>query len=248
MTRRDKIYFVSDVHLGSPALNNNREREKLFADWLNTISADALEIYLMGDIFDFWFEYRKVVPRGYTRVLGRLAELTDKGIPVHFFTGNHDMWVFDYLPQEIGVILHREPLITNILGKKFFLAHGDGLDKSETGYLILKKIFSNPLLQWLYARLHPNFSVHVAQLWSKSSRKNKKPKKHFDPTAEGMYDYASSLLEGEHFDYIVMGHRHKMVQIPIGDNCRYILLGDWIDAYSYGVFDGGNFELKKLNL
>lgn len=248
MTKRDKIYFVSDVHLGSPALSNNRERERLFADWLHNISSDARELYLMGDIFDFWFEFRKVVPRGYTRVLGRLAELTDMGISVHFFTGNHDMWVFDYLPQEIGVIVHKEPLITELMGKKFFLAHGDGLDKSDTGYLLLKKIFSNPFLQWLYARLHPNFSLHVAQLWSTKSRKNKKPNKTFDPTSEGMYRYAASLLKREHFDFFVMGHRHKMVQIPIGTDSHYVLLGDWIEAYSYGVFDGEKFELKKLKL
>jgi UDP-2,3-diacylglucosamine hydrolase len=218
----------------------------MFADWLSEIGKDAHTVFLMGDIFDFWFEYKKVVPRGHTRVLGRIAELTDKGIPVHFFTGNHDIWVFDYLPFETGVILHRDFYKTELLGHKFFLAHGDGLDIDDKGYLMLKKIFTNPILQWLFARLHPNFAFELAHRWSKSSRLGKKPGgPEFVAEKEGMYKYALSVLEKEHFDYFVFGHRHRLVNLEMSEKSRFILLGDWISTFSYGVFDGEKFELQK---
>jgi UDP-2,3-diacylglucosamine hydrolase len=173
LSEKKNIYFVSDVHLGAPALANNRERELRFARWLDFIKDDVAELYLLGDIFDFWFEYRKVVPRGFTRILGRLADLSDKGVSIHFFTGNHDVWVFDYLPNEIGLTLHRDEFITEISGKKFFLAHGDGLDPEDKGYLFLKKIFTSKTLQWWFSRIHPNFAFHLAHQWSKSSRLSK---------------------------------------------------------------------------
>ena len=241
-----KIYFVSDVHLGASALSDNPRRERLFADWLEEISADAQMVFLMGDIFDFWFEYRKVVPRGFTRVLGRIAGLTDNGIPVHFFTGNHDVWVFDYLPRETGVILHRDFFTIELSGRKFFLAHGDGLDKDDIGYLLLKKIFTSRVLQWLFARLHPNFAFEIAHRWSKNSRLAKKSEgQEFVAENEGMYRYALSVLEKEHFDYFVFGHRHRLVNREMPGNSRFILLGDWIKSFSYGVFDGEKFELLK---
>lgn len=170
MGKSKKIYFASDVHLGAPALHNNREREKLFVKWLNQVKTDAEAIYLMGDIFDFWFEYKRAVPRGFTRVLGKLAEITDSGIEVHFFTGNHDIWIFDYLPNEIGVIVHDDVIKTEIRGKKFFLGHGDGLGPHDKGYKLLKKIFTNRFLQWSFARIHPNFSIWLAHQWSSRSR------------------------------------------------------------------------------
>ena len=245
MKNRKNIYFVSDVHLGAPSLKDNQEREKKFVRWLDKISHDASELFLMGDIFDYWFEYKKVVPRGHIRVLGKLAEITDKGIPVHFFTGNHDIWIFDYLPSEIGLIVHHDPETFNLLGKKFFLAHGDGLDRGDKGYKILKKIFKSRVLQWFYARLHPNFAVTVAQKWSKNSRLGKKEiTDSFDATNEGMFQYAASVLEKEHFDYFVFGHRHQLANILINESSRFILLGDWIKTFSYGVFDGTDFELK----
>ncbi len=245
MKDRKKIYFVSDVHLGAPSLKDNHERERKFVSWLNQVGQDASEIFLMGDIFDYWFEYKKVVPRGHIRVLGKLAELTDSGIPVHFFTGNHDIWIFDYLPTEIGLIVHHDPQTFNLLGKKFFLAHGDGLDPYDKGYIFLKKIFKSRVLQWFYARLHPNFAVTVAQKWSKNSRLSKKDYSDtFDATNEGMFQFATSILEKEHFDYFVFGHRHRLVNIPIKGNSRFVLLGDWIKTFSYGVFDGTDFELK----
>ncbi|MFV0593775.1 MAG: UDP-2,3-diacylglucosamine diphosphatase [Draconibacterium sp.] len=246
MSDKGLIYFVSDVHLGAPALKNNRERELLFARWLDEIKDNVAELYLMGDIFDFWYEYKKVVPRGFTRILGRIAELTDKGIPVHFFTGNHDVWVFDYLEKEIGVVVHREQFITEIKGKTFFLAHGDGLDASDKGYLFLKKIFTNKTMQWLFSRLHPNFAFWLAHKWSASSRLSKNDyEDDFMVVQDGMYKFAADFLKANPVDYFVMGHRHRLVNEKMDSNTRFILLGDWIKSYSYGVFDGENFELKK---
>jgi UDP-2,3-diacylglucosamine hydrolase len=246
LTEKGKIYFISDVHLGAPALSNNRQRELLFAQWLDDINDDVQELYLMGDIFDFWWEYKKVVPRGFTRILGRIANLTDHGIPVHFFPGNHDLWVFDYLPSELGVIVHRNEIVREIGGKKFFLAHGDGLDSEDIGYIRLKKIFTNKKLQWLYSRLHPNFALHIAHRWSKSSRTAKfGMEEEFNVNNEGMYKFAKSFLKQEPIDYFIFGHRHQMVNIPINETSRFVLLGDWIKNFSYGVFDGHNFDLLK---
>jgi UDP-2,3-diacylglucosamine hydrolase len=245
---KKKIYFVSDVHLGAPALKNNREREMQFARWLDFIRDDAAELYLMGDIFDFWFEYRKVVPRGFTRVLGRLADMSDQGISIHFFAGNHDLWVFDYLPNEIGLTLHRDQLVTEIYGKKFFLAHGDGLDPADKGYLFLKKIFTNKKLQWVFARLHPNFAFHLAHRWSESSRLTKlNRQEEFKVKNESMFKFAENYLEKEWIDYFIFGHRHRMVEVEVKKNSGMILLGDWISNFSYGVFDGEKVILNKFN-
>jgi len=242
---QDKIYFISDIHLGAPALKNNREREKLFVSWLDEIKKDASALFLMGDIFDYWFEYKTVVPRGFTRTLGKLAEIADSGIPVHFFTGNHDVWVFDYLPSELGVHVHREEMRVAFSGKKFFLAHGDGLDPFDKGYHLLKKLFTNRFLQWLFSWLHPNWGVALAHAWSKKSRLTKGMFVPFHgEEKEGLYLFAKSTLEDEEVDYFIFGHRHLLLDLPIGKNTRYINLGDWISHFSYGVFDGEKFELK----
>lgn len=247
MTGKGKIYFISDVHLGAPAFKNNNERELLLAKWLDNINDDVAELYLMGDIFDFWWEYKKVVPRGFTRILGRIANLTDRGIPVYFFPGNHDLWIFDYLPSELGVIVHHHPIVKKIGGKIFFLAHGDGLDAKDVGYIRLKKIFTNKNLQWWFSRLHPNFALFIAHKWSGSSRtgKLKKKEEEFNVNNDGMYKFAESFLKQESVDYFIFGHRHIMVDSRINENTRFVLLGDWIKNFSYGVFDGEKFELKR---
>jgi UDP-2,3-diacylglucosamine hydrolase len=245
-----KIYFASDIHLGHPDIEKARWREKLFVKWLDEIKNDALEIYLLGDIFDFWYEYKKVAPRGFVRLLGKIAELTDAGIPVHFFTGNHDVWIFDYLPSEINIILHRNPIEKELLGKQFYLAHGDGLGTGDWSYKFLKKIFTNKVLQWLFSRLHPNFSLWLAHTWSNSSRNSKGliASKFHGKDKEILYRYSQQLLQKKHYDYLVFGHRHIMVNIEIGDNgSKFINLGDWLYNFSYGVFDGNNFELHKYN-
>ncbi|MFA8434029.1 MAG: UDP-2,3-diacylglucosamine diphosphatase [Marinifilaceae bacterium] len=244
-----RIYFASDVHLGAPALNNNREREKLFVKWLDQVKEDAEAIYLMGDIFDFWFEYKRAVPRGFTRVLGKLAEITDRGIPVHFFTGNHDIWVFDYLPEEVGVIVHKKEWSTEIKGKKFFLGHGDGLGPFDKSYKLLKKIFTNRILQWCFARIHPNLSIWLAHRWSSHSRL-KDGKVEADsfrgPDKEWLVLFAKEELKKVHYDYFVFGHRHWPCNIDLGNSSRYINTGDWITHFSYAVFDGEKMEVKEF--
>jgi UDP-2,3-diacylglucosamine hydrolase len=242
-----KIYFASDVHLGAPSIKNCKEHEKVFVEWLNSIQPNAAALYLMGDIFDFWFEYRHVIPRGFTRFLGKIAEFTDKGIPVHFFTGNHDIWVFDYLPKEIGVIVHNHPVSVEMDGKKFFLAHGDGLGPYDKKYKFLKKIFTNKTCQWFFARLHPNFGIGFARRWSKHSRlknKNSKGSTFLGEDKEWLILYAKEILKKEHYDFFIFGHRHIYLHQTITNNSEFIYLGDWIRYNSYGVWDGVKFELK----
>lgn len=244
-----KTYFISDVHLGAPALNNNREREKLFVSWLDKAAEDANEIYLLGDIFDFWYEYKKVAPRGFVRTLGKIAEITDRGIPVHFFTGNHDIWVYDYLPSETGVIVHREPIVKKINNKNFFLGHGDGLDPNEKGYLFLKRFFTNKTAQFLFTCLHPNLAFWLGHEWAKHSRllKSSEPEVSKGPEFESTVLYAKEYSKKENIDYYIFGHRHILMNEEIKSNVRVILLGDWINYFSYAVFDGKELELKKFN-
>ncbi len=246
MSQKKKIYFISDIHLGAPALTNNLEREKLFVKWLDEIKDDASELFLLGDIFDYWFEFKKVVPRGFTRSLGKIAELADSGIKVHFFTGNHDVWVFDYLPSELGVILHKKEFKVELEGKKFYLAHGDGIGPGDMGYKLLRKLFHSSILQWLFARLHPNFTVGVGHAWSKKSRlTNNEIGESDKKNEEPLFVFSKSILEKEHFDYFIYGHRHLLVKQPLAPNSDFVILGEWINKYSYGVFDGERFELKK---
>ncbi len=246
MSVKGRIYFVSDVHLGAPALKNNRERELLFARWLDDIKDDVAELYLMGDIFDFWFEYKKVVPRGFTRILGRIADIADRGIPVHFYVGNHDLWLKDYLAEELGITIHYQQTLKEIRGKKFLLAHGDGLDADDKGYIFLKKVFTNKTMQWLFSLMHPNFGLYIAHKWSASSRLSKSDyREDFMVNQDGMYKFAAAFLKSNPVDYFVMGHRHRMANEKMEENARFILLGDWIRSFSYGVFDGDKFELKK---
>ncbi|MFP4367228.1 MAG: UDP-2,3-diacylglucosamine diphosphatase [bacterium] len=249
MSNNKKIYFASDAHFGLSGPDESLPREKLFARWLETVRKDAAEIYLLGDIFDFWFEYRRVVPRGFTRILGKIAEITDSGIPVHFFTGNHDIWVFDYLPAETGMIIHKGPYITSLYGKKFYMAHGDGLDERDSGFKVLKKIFTNPVLQWLFARLHPNFALWFGHKWSHKSRYSKELITPFKGEEEEEHMvFANRILENEHFDYFVFGHRHIPLDLPLKNNSsRYINLGDWLWHFTYAVFDGNTLEIKKYS-
>ncbi len=247
MSDRKKIYFASDVHLGFPNIEQGRDREKLFVKWLDEIKDKASEIYLVGDIFDFWYEYKSVVPRGFVRVLGKIAEITDSGVPVHFFTGNHDIWVFDYLGSETGMVIHRKPLETNLLGKDFYIAHGDGLGPGDKGYKILKKIFENKILQWLFSRLHPNFAFWIAHGWSIKSRYSKgivaNP---FNKESECTYLHSKQVLSQKHFDYFVYGHRHLVEHRQLSANSEYVLLGDWLSLFSYAEFDGDKLEIKKM--
>lgn len=243
---KGKIYFASDFHLGVPNREKSLEREKLIVQWLDEIKKDASEIYLMGDMFDFWFEYKNAVPKGFTRLLGKIAEICDSGIPVYLFTGNHDMWMFDYLQDELGVIIYRKPVIKEYNGKSFFLAHGDGLGPGDRGYKFIKKVFANKFLQWMFARIHPNTGIGIANFWSKTSRNsNKEEDKWKGDDNEYLVQFVKNTLKKEHFDYFIFGHRHLPLQMQIADSV-YINLGEWVNYSSYAVFDGEKLELKNF--
>jgi UDP-2,3-diacylglucosamine hydrolase len=235
--------------LGLHPVEKSLKREKLLIQFLDHIKNDASELYLMGDIFDFWWEYKRVVPGGFTRFIGKLAELNDKGIKIHFFTGNHDIWVFDYLKKEVGLTVYKKPVKREIHGLKFFLAHGDGLGPGDCFYKILKAIFRNRVLQWLFAHLiHPDFAVWLGTTWSKNSRYAKGIIA--EPFAGNMKEqqilFAKGLIRKEHFDFFICGHRHIPYDIQIAENTRVINLGDWIYSFTYGVLDNTDFELKHF--
>lgn len=242
-----KIYFASDFHLGVKAKDSSQIREKKIVKWLDQIQKDAFEIYLVGDVFDFWFEYKTVVPKGFIRLQGKIAELTDKGIPVHMFTGNHDMWIFDYIPDELGVKLYRGPIEKVYNEKKFFIGHGDGLGPGDKGYKFIKKVFSNKLCQWLFARLHPNFGIGLANYWSGKSRSssNLEEMEFLGEKKEWLVQFCKNKLEKEHFDYFVFGHRHLPLNIDLPRESKYINLGDWLHHYTFLVFDGKEVTLEK---
>lgn len=241
-----KIYFASDFHLGAPDAATSLQREKLIVQWLDEIKKDAQEIFLVGDVFDFWFEYKTAVPKGFVRLLGKLAEISDAGIPIHYFTGNHDMWVFDYLPKQIGVTIYRASIEREFNGKKFLIGHGDGLGPGDAGYKFIKKVFANKVCQWLFARLHPNFGIGLANYWSGKSRSHTEltDEKFLGEDKEWLIIYCKEVLQKQQFDYFIFGHRHLPLDIQLNKNSRYINLGEWIKYTSYGVFDGEKMELK----
>lgn len=245
-----RIYFASDFHLGIPDHASSLLREKRLVAWLGEKSADAAEIFLMGDVFDFWFEYKSVVPKGFTRLLGKLAEITDSGIPVHLFTGNHDIWTFQYLEQETGLIIHRSPEIRNYNNKRFYLAHGDGLGPGDTGYKMMKKIFECRLNQFLFRWLHPDFGAEIALYFSKKSRvaniaKEGKKENMGSLQDEMLYLYSKKLVDsGLEIDYFIFGHRHLPVSHQIDHRSKLIILGDWITNFTYAEFDGKDILLK----
>ena len=242
-----KVYFASDLHLGLPTRKESLPREKMFIKWLDRIKSDASELYLLGDIFDFWFEYHRVVPKGYNRFIGKIAEFTDAGIPVYFFTGNHDVWMFSYFQEELGVEVHRKPLIKEIHGKKFVLAHGDGLGKGDIGYKLLKSIFTSPTLQWLFARLHPNFSLWFGNQWSVSSRYSKEITHEFKYDDELITKFTRSELENNYYDFFIFGHWHSPIIYSLTDKTNLVILGDWIVNNTYSVWDGETFKLMRFD-
>lgn len=247
MAERDKIYFASDFHLGLPTGVPPLEREKKVVSWLNSIAHDAKEIYLLGDIFDFWWEYKLVVPRGFTRFLGTISEITDSGIPIHFFTGNHDMWVGDYLSSECGMIIHKGPFTTILNGKKFHLAHGEGLGTTSAGYKILLSIFRNKPLQAMYSALHPSIGVGIGHKWSLSSRLGKGIMLEFlGEENEDLVRYARSVLEKDKIDHFIFGHRHLAMTIKLEPESEILFLGDWIKNGSFAEWDGVKLVFKTL--
>ncbi len=251
MLPNKKTYFVSDCHFGLHPLEKSREREKLFIRWLDSIAADAGEIYILGDLFEFWFEYRYVIPKGFARLFGKLAEITDRGIPVYFFRGNHDIWAFDYLEKELGITILDKPLRKTIHNKVFLLGHGDGLGKGDRAYKWLKRIFSSPFNQFLFRWLHPDIGSrmgHYFSLRSKQKHDKRGIEKVNDIGLRRLENFCrEELLKDREIDYFVFGHVHKPAIVPIGEKAKYISLGDWIRHFSYAVFDGEKIELKHFH-
>ncbi|TZF82996.1 UDP-2,3-diacylglucosamine diphosphatase [Pedobacter sp. BS3] len=249
MSAGHKIYFASDFHLGAPGYAQSREREDRIVRWLDMIKTDAAEIYLMGDIFDFWFEYETVVPKGFIRFQGKLAELSDEGIKITFFKGNHDMWMFGYFTREMGITIVPDELIIERNNKRFYLHHGDGLGPGDAKYKLLKKIFRSRFCQWLFARIHPNLGIGIALKWSQSSRAagGKRTTEFKSKEQEWLVVYCEQLLQTEYFDYMIFGHRHLPLDIPLSRGSRYINLGEWLSYNSYAVFDGETVELKYFS-
>lgn len=245
-----KIYFASDFHLGVPDYERSLAREKRIVAWLDSIKADAHTIFLLGDIFDFWFEYRHTIPKGYIRLLGKLAELRDAGIPIIFFTGNHDLWMRDYFPAELGIPVYHKPHLVQVGDQKLLVGHGDGLGPGDKTYKLLKKfVFLNPITQWMFQWLHPNIGMYLANAWSKHSRITnikKDEQKFYGESGEFLWVFCKEIEKTSHHDYYIFGHRHLPLDLDVAPASRYINLGEWVNYNTYGVYDGMKVELKTF--
>lgn len=241
-----KIYFLSDFHLGAPNHTDSLVREKKIVEFLSLIQKDASAIFLLGDMFDFWYEYKRVVPKGYVRVLGKLAEIADSGIPLHFFVGNHDMWMNGYFEQELGIPVYHEPKAFQLGGKKFLIGHGDGLGPGDHGYKFIKKLFRNRVSRFLFGALHPRLGIAIAHYFSRKSREatGQAEEKFLGEDREWLIQYCRDVLKTEFYDYFVFGHRHLALDFDLENGSRYINLGDWIRYFSYAEFDGEKMALK----
>ena len=243
------IYFLSDAHLGSRALRHTRQQERRLVRFLDDIKEKAEAVYLLGDMFDVWFEYRMVVPRGFTRFLGKLSELTDSGVEVHYFAGNHDLWTWDYLVEECGVILHREPMTLSLADKTFYIGHGDGLGDPDPRFRFIRSIFHSPLCQWLFRWLHPDLGMRFGLNWAKHSRlahgEGGDPP-YLGEDKEHLVLYAKDYLRSHpDVNYFLFGHRHIELDLMLSDQCRMVILGDWISQYTYAVFDGEHLYMEN---
>lgn len=245
-----KVYFLSDAHLGSRAIKHSRTHERRLVNFLDSIKHHAEAVYLLGDMFDFWYELKTVVPKGFTRFLGKLSELSDMGIEIHFFIGNHDIWCGDYLTKECGVIIHREPLTTEIHGKEFLLAHGDGLGDPNTSFKLLRAMFHSVTLQKLFSALHPRWSMELGLNWAKQSRmkrENGKEPDYMGEDKEFLVLYTKEYLKTHpNINYFIYGHRHIMLDLMLSHSSRILILGDWINHFSYAVFDGESLILNQF--
>jgi len=241
-----KVFFASDFHLGAPDYQSSRMREDKIVRWLTSIQAEAAAIFLLGDMFDFWFEYEKVIPKGYMRFIGKITALRELGIPIFFFTGNHDLWMRDYFTRELDIPVFSNPIEMEVNHKKFLIGHGDGLGPGDQQYKLLKKIFTNKACQWLFKWIHPDIGITLAQKWSGKSRINNalKNEDEFKGEGEWLWEYCKSVNKKMHFDYFVFGHRHLPLQLPVEPGAVYINLGEWVSQFTYGEFDGREFYLK----
>lgn len=240
-----KLYFASDFHLGLPNYAESKQREKKIIKWLEHVSIDASAIFLVGDVFDFWFEYKHTVPKGFVRFLGKIAELSDQGIPISFFTGNHDLWIREYLPSEIGITVHKNPIVLEVKDKRIFIGHGDGLGPGDAFYKTVKGIFTNPICNWFFQWLHPNIGISIANFWSRKSRLSKGGEDEvFKGEKERLWQFAKSKEKSSHYDYYIFGHRHLPLELPVSDNSTYFNLGEWVNQCTYLEIDGDNAVLK----
>lgn len=240
-----KIYFASDNHLGAPSRQASLSREKKFVKWLDDIKDDAAVIFLLGDLFDFWFEYKKVVPKGFTRTLGKLAEISDSGIPIHYFVGNHDLWMNGYFEEELNIPVYHKPQEFKINNTSFFIGHGDGLGPGDRGYKRMKKVFTNSFSKWLFRWLHPDLGVKLAQYLSVKNKliSGEEDVKFLGEDKEWLVQYSKDKLKEQHRDYFIFGHRHLPLEIELNHQSQYINLGDWITYFTYGEFNGQEFKL-----
>ena len=242
-----KIYFSSDNHLGAPTMEKSLPREKHFVAWLDTVKKDAAAIFLLGDLFDFWFEYKTVVPKGFTRTLGKLAELTDVGIPIYYFVGNHDLWMHGYFETELNIPVYHKPQQFTLNNRLFLIGHGDGLGPGDKGFKRMKKVFTNPMAKWFFKWLHPDIGVRLAQYLSVKNKliSGDEDIKFLGEDKEWLVHYCKRKLEQEHHDFFVFGHRHLPLEIDLNEKSKYVNLGDWVSYYTYGAFDGETFSLDK---
>lgn len=241
-----KVYFASDQHFGIPNATESRKREDRFIRWMDEIKADAQIIFLMGDLFDFWHEWKYVVPKGYIRVLGKIAELKDSGIEIYFFVGNHDLWMKNYFQEELGIPVFFEKQYFEINNRQFLLAHGDGLGPGDKGYKRMKKVFTNPLAQWAFRWLHPDIAMRIANYMSQKNKmiSGDEDKQFLGEDKEFLILYSKEKLKTEKINYFVYGHRHLPMVLDLSPDSKYVNLGDWISYFTYGVFDGNSFGLK----
>lgn len=244
-----KVYFASDNHLGAPTMEQSLPREKKFVAWLDSIKTDAAAIFLMGDLFDFWFEYKTVVPKGFTRTLGKLAELSDASIPIYYFVGNHDLWMNGYFEEELNIPVFHKPQQFNINNTSFFIGHGDGLGPNDIGFKRMKKVFTNPVFKWLFKWLHPDLGMKIGQYLSVKNKliSGNEDEIFLGEDKEWLAQYAKRKLEQQHYDYFIFGHRHLPLEIDLNGKSTYMNLGDWITHYTYAVFDGEKLQLIKVD-
>jgi UDP-2,3-diacylglucosamine hydrolase len=242
-----KVYFASDQHLGAPTAAESFPREKKFVAWLDSIKENAEAVFLLGDLFDFWFEYKTVVPKGFVRVLGKLAALKDAGIPIYFFVGNHDLWMNDYFEKELNIPVYHTPQEFLINNKKMLIGHGDGLGPEDKGYKRMKKVFTFPFFKWLFRWLHPDIGVKLGQYMSVKNKliSGDEDAKFLGEENEWLVQYCKRKLASNHYDYFVFGHRHLPLEIKLQEDSTYINLGDWIQYFTYGVFNENELHLKK---
>ncbi len=242
------IYFASDFHLGLDKNGTSRARESRIIAWMDSIIDDAEELYLLGDVFDYWFEYKKVVPKGFVRLLAKLAEFSHRGVPLHIFTGNHDMWMFDYLEEELGATLYRDPILKVLQGRKIYMGHGDGLGPGDHGYKFIKAVFRSKINQWLFARLHPNLGITLMQKFSQKSRESESESPSFmGAEKEWLVQFCEEQIKKEAIDYFIFGHRHLPIDYQLTNKkARYLNCGDWITHNSYVVLREGQLELKTF--